>query len=320
MLERESPSSPSRERAHCCSPRPHGQPGVVVALADRDDLVRARRPAEPRLAGRSRKLQARAPLGCATRMATRRRARQALAEHAATALRAGALLLTDGVRFSMDGDSCAAAGVWYRRRASTASGWSSTTHGSSVRSVRTAAAASSTSAWRRRRTGAGRHSGQPSAALAHLAGSAGLVEWLVQRTHLYLHRRRCRSRWPRRRAPRARLRAPNPGVASGCARTSRAFARARRRNGLPLLESQTPIQPVMLARPLRRRSRRSGLAGGRVGSGAIRPPTVPRVRRGCRVTLSATHREADVDALLEALAQARDMVRDDRAAAWGTRP
>ncbi|WP_263144469.1 8-amino-7-oxononanoate synthase [Pseudomonas sp. RIT-PI-AD] len=72
--------------------------------------------------------------------------------------------------------------------------------------------------------------------------------------------------------------------------------------GLTLMDSPTPIQPILVgdsARALRLSSllRRRGLLVG-----AIRPPTVPAGSARLRVTFSAAHSEAQVERLLEALA------------------
>jgi 8-amino-7-oxononanoate synthase len=66
----------------------------------------------------------------------------------------------------------------------------------------------------------------------------------------------------------------------------------------------TPIQPVMMAsaEAALRAQRELSAAGFCVV--AIRPPTVPRGSARLRVTLSAAHTEAQVDALLEALSRA----------------
>jgi 8-amino-7-oxononanoate synthase len=66
----------------------------------------------------------------------------------------------------------------------------------------------------------------------------------------------------------------------------------------------TPIQPVMMgsAEAALRAQRELSAAGFCVV--AIRPPTVPRGGARLRVTLSAAHTEAQVDALLEALSRA----------------
>lgn len=76
------------------------------------------------------------------------------------------------------------------------------------------------------------------------------------------------------------------------------------RIGLQLMDSPTPIQPILIgdsARALRVSSllRERGLLVG-----AIRPPTVPAGSARLRVTLSAAHSEAQVDRLLDALANA----------------
>lgn len=76
------------------------------------------------------------------------------------------------------------------------------------------------------------------------------------------------------------------------------------RIGLALMDSPTPIQPILIgdsARALRLSSllRERGLLVG-----AIRPPTVPAGSARLRVTLSAAHSEAQVERLLDALADA----------------
>jgi 8-amino-7-oxononanoate synthase len=74
--------------------------------------------------------------------------------------------------------------------------------------------------------------------------------------------------------------------------------------GLQLMDSRTPIQPLLVgdsqrAMQLSAKLRERGLLGG-----AIRPPTVPAATARLRITLTAAHDEAQVDRLLEGLEQA----------------
>lgn len=73
--------------------------------------------------------------------------------------------------------------------------------------------------------------------------------------------------------------------------------------GLPLLDSHTPIQPVVLGSEATALAASAALwqRGYRVG--AIRPPTVPEGSSRLRITLSATHDPRQIDGLLEALAK-----------------
>ena len=71
-----------------------------------------------------------------------------------------------------------------------------------------------------------------------------------------------------------------------------------------MLESRTPIQPVLVGS-----SQAAMLAAQRLESDgffvpAIRPPTVAQGKARLRVALSALHEEADVEHLLNALARA----------------
>ena len=69
-----------------------------------------------------------------------------------------------------------------------------------------------------------------------------------------------------------------------------------------LIDSQTPIQPLVVGG----NALAVALAGALWERGfwvpAIRPPTVPRGTARLRITLSAAHSLADVDALLDAFA------------------
>ena len=74
--------------------------------------------------------------------------------------------------------------------------------------------------------------------------------------------------------------------------------------GLELMDSPTPIQPLLIGDSARAMQLSAGLRERGILVTAIRPPTVPQGTARLRVTLSAAHSEADVDRLLEALQQA----------------
>lgn len=78
--------------------------------------------------------------------------------------------------------------------------------------------------------------------------------------------------------------------------------------GLTLMDSPTPIQPLLIGDSARamdfsRLLRERGLLVG-----AIRPPTVPAGTARLRVTLSAAHSEAQVDRLLAALGECQALL------------
>jgi 8-amino-7-oxononanoate synthase len=73
--------------------------------------------------------------------------------------------------------------------------------------------------------------------------------------------------------------------------------------GLQLMDSSTPIQPLLVGDSARAMQLSAGLRERGILVTAIRPPTVPQGTARLRVTLSAAHSEADIDRLLEALQQ-----------------
>jgi 8-amino-7-oxononanoate synthase len=82
------------------------------------------------------------------------------------------------------------------------------------------------------------------------------------------------------------------------------FRRGASARGLPLQESFTPIQPIVLGDNTRALTASKALETQGYLVTAIRPPTVPDGQARLRVTLSCDHSEADVDGLLNALAEA----------------
>ncbi|MGM0594148.1 MAG: 8-amino-7-oxononanoate synthase, partial [Pseudomonadota bacterium] len=71
--------------------------------------------------------------------------------------------------------------------------------------------------------------------------------------------------------------------------------------GLQLMDSPTPIQPLLVGDTKTAVGMSEALLGRGILISAIRPPTVPEGTARLRITLSAAHTEAQVDRLLDAL-------------------
>ncbi|WP_305805147.1 8-amino-7-oxononanoate synthase [Stenotrophomonas sp. YIM B06876] len=86
------------------------------------------------------------------------------------------------------------------------------------------------------------------------------------------------------------------------------FRDGARRVGLELMPSDTPIQPLLCGDESTVMALSATLEASGFLVSAIRPPTVPEGKARLRVTLSALHTAGQVDALVEAIARARDLV------------
>ncbi|WP_421683461.1 8-amino-7-oxononanoate synthase [Stutzerimonas urumqiensis] len=73
--------------------------------------------------------------------------------------------------------------------------------------------------------------------------------------------------------------------------------------GLALMDSPTPIQPVLVGDSARAMRLSALLREGGILVGAIRPPTVPAGSARLRITLTAAHSEAQLERLLQTLAE-----------------
>ena len=81
------------------------------------------------------------------------------------------------------------------------------------------------------------------------------------------------------------------------------FRTGARQLGLPLMESRSAIQPIVLADAEHAMQGSLALEQQGLLVTAIRPPTVPAGKARLRVTLSAAHHPNDLDRLLDALAR-----------------
>jgi len=77
---------------------------------------------------------------------------------------------------------------------------------------------------------------------------------------------------------------------------------------LLLLPSETPIQPVLCGDNAAALAMAAAMEQAGFWIAAIRPPTVPEGQARLRVTVTAAHEPVQVDALVDALARARDQV------------
>ena len=136
---------------------------------------------------------------------------------------------------------------------------------------------------------------------AFVAGSESLIETLVQFSRSYIY-----------------TTAPPPAVAVATIaslelvksehwrrdKLKQLIARFRagaKQIGLRLMDSNTPIQPVLMASDEQLLKANKKLLESGFMVGAIRPPTVPEGTGRLRITLSASHTDQQVDALLDAL-------------------
>ncbi|HUN73162.1 MAG TPA: 8-amino-7-oxononanoate synthase [Steroidobacteraceae bacterium] len=138
---------------------------------------------------------------------------------------------------------------------------------------------------------------------AFLAGDRDVIELILQRARSYIYTTAAPQ--PLAAATRAALRIlqREPWRRERVLELTRRFRAAALEHDVPLAASSTPIQPIVLgdAEATLTASRRLAESGFWVA--AIRPPTVPRNTARLRVTLSAAHTDAQVDALVAALAR-----------------
>lgn len=136
---------------------------------------------------------------------------------------------------------------------------------------------------------------------AFVAGSEALIETLIQHARTYIYTTAIPP------AVAAATLASLALVKNGQARREhlqnliQQFRRGAEQLGLQLMDSMTPIQPILIGDSERALSISQQLEAQGLFVSAIRPPTVPAGTARLRVTLTASHTQDQVEQLLDGL-------------------
>ena len=136
---------------------------------------------------------------------------------------------------------------------------------------------------------------------AFVAGSEELIEWCVQKARTYIYTTALPPAVCAATREALRLLREEEWRRERLTLLTARFRAGATQIGLSLMPSNTPIQPIVIGDATAAVALSRGLEADGFLVTAIRPPTVPAGTARLRVTLSALHSEADVDALLTAL-------------------
>jgi 8-amino-7-oxononanoate synthase len=137
---------------------------------------------------------------------------------------------------------------------------------------------------------------------AFVAGSAALVETLLQTGRTYVYTTALPPAVAAATRESLRVLEDEPWRRARVLEHGAHFRREASGLGLRLMDSSTPIQPVVLGSEAAAVAASDALRERGLWVPAIRPPTVPAGSARLRITFSAAHGTSDVDRLLGALA------------------
>lgn len=137
---------------------------------------------------------------------------------------------------------------------------------------------------------------------AFVAGESDLIETLIQRARTYIYTTALPPAVAEATRASLRIVREEPWRRAHLHALVARFRRGARELGFTLLESATPIQPLILGSAAAALEASHKLREAGILVPAIRPPTVPEGGARLRITFSAAHTESQVDRLLEALA------------------
>ncbi len=138
---------------------------------------------------------------------------------------------------------------------------------------------------------------------AFVAGSADLIETLIQHARTYIYTTALPTAVAEATRASLRVLRADTGRRALLHARIRQFRDGAQQLGLTLPASETAIQPVILGSPSAALAASAALRARGILVSAIRPPTVPPGTARLRITLSAGHSEQQVERLLDALGQ-----------------
>jgi 8-amino-7-oxononanoate synthase len=145
---------------------------------------------------------------------------------------------------------------------------------------------------------------------AFVAGSHELVETLLQKARTYVYTTALPPAVAAATRAALRVLQDEPWRRVRVLEHVARFRRGAADLGLRLLESSTPIQPLVLGSEAAAVTASDALRAQGLWVPAIRPPTVPAGSSRLRITFSAAHEPADVDRLLAALGRLSHSARE----------
>lgn len=136
---------------------------------------------------------------------------------------------------------------------------------------------------------------------AFVAGSEVLIETLVQHARTYIYTTSMPPAVAAATLTSLRLLQEDTWRRDKLTQLIKQFRDGCQELGLTLMDSPTPIQPIMIGESDKAMQISKALEDDGIFISAIRPPTVPQGSARLRVTLSASHTEQQVERLLQSL-------------------
>jgi 8-amino-7-oxononanoate synthase len=140
---------------------------------------------------------------------------------------------------------------------------------------------------------------------AFVAGSEALIESLIQGARTYIYTTAAPAAWAEASRAALKLVATETWRREHLDSLIARFRSGVAQLGLKLMDSNTPIQPLLVGEAEDALALSSKLKDRGLLVAAIRPPTVPAGSARLRITLTATHTGQQVDRLLSALGEMR---------------
>lgn len=139
---------------------------------------------------------------------------------------------------------------------------------------------------------------------AFVAGSEELVEYLIQFCRPYVFTTALPPAVAAATCAALDVIRDEPERRRNLVRLISHFRAAAKERNIPIMDSHTPIQPLVIGGESRTMAIAAFLKERGIWVGAIRPPTVPEASSRLRISINAEHSEAEINYLLDSVAEA----------------